>query len=651
MPEGTDLLMYTVLVPFAAVFIYGVYLRFRGYGVSNLLRDFVAAPRSRITSLLRYAWLQRKVTLDRASGLMHIPLMYGALVLFIGTALVFIDHDILSFFNEKLLRGPFYLIYEVTLDLFGLLFIIGVSLAILRRVRGLKRLREKNEYYAYLGGLLFIGVSGYLLEALRLHVRPVEWGGYSFVGWTVAGYLDYLPMGPELATGIYQVTWWAHALITFGLVAYLPYSNMLHVFISPLNTMISQIRVSSMTTPFNLAELPPDATELRMGIRTVSDLSWRQRLSLDACTDCGRCDVQCPALAAGTNLSPRMVVQKLKSAVWNYDVGRTENVDFFESGVLTEEEIWACTTCGACVEACPVLIRPLEFIIESRRSIVMGGITDQKITATLTNISRYQNPHGYPQSQREALVRELRELGVRTVEEVDDFEYLYWLGCMSSFDPKAKEIALRMARLMIKAGVKFAIMPVESCTGDPARRMGEEGRYQELALSNIETFKRYGVRKVVTHCPHCFNVIKNEYAELGIELEVVHHSELLAELRSQGKIKPIEGKLTTFHDSCYMSRVNGVTEEPRRALEGVRLVEMRRNRTNSFCCGAGGGNYWYEVRRRRRESHERLEEGLSTGAEVMIVECPFCLAMFEDAARSMGVEGKIEIKDLSEVFE
>lgn len=655
MPPGTDVLIYLVFAPFAVVFLYGVYRRLRVYGASRLVSLSLGGGGG-LGDLLRYAWGQGRVVRDAAAGAMHVPLMYGAFILFIGTVLVFIDQDILRPFGSRLLAGDPYLLYEVVLDLFGLLFLWGVVAALWRRLGGrLRRLREKTEYYASLATLFFVGITGYLIEGLRLYLKPIGWGGFSFIGELSAGYMRAASLDLGAAALAYQALWWSHAVASFALIAAIPYTVLVHIFTGPLNIAASHLRPASPMLPattFRLTEIDESqAGELKVGIRRISEMSWLQRLGLDACTDCGRCEAECPAHAGGTPLSPRMVVQKLRDEMWGAMLRDGEEREFFEGGVLTAQEVWACTTCGACVEACPVLISPLEYILEARRSLTMEGRLDKRMVDTLMNLARTQNPYGLPPARREELVRELRELGAKTIEERPGAEYVYWLGCMAAYDERSREVAKRLVEIMVRAGVDFALLGSrEVCSGDPARRMGEEGRYQELAYTNIETFREMGVKKIITHCPHCYNILKNEYRDLGVELEVIHHSILLARLRAEGRISPREGAALTLHDSCYMSRVNGVIEEPRAALLGTDLREMRRRGRRSFCCGAGGGNYWYEVKRETRESWIRLDEAIETGAETMVVECPFCLAMFEDAIRARGLSDKIRVRDISEIF-
>ncbi|MCS7095175.1 MAG: (Fe-S)-binding protein [Thaumarchaeota archaeon] len=650
LPPWTEIVMYLVLLPFAAVFLYGLVQKTSDYGweaIKAVLRN----PLAWMRGVVRYAVAQRRLLKEIGPGVMHVALSYGILVLFIGTLLVAIDYDVFEKLGGKLLQGTGYLVFESALDLFGLLLMYGVIVALVRRYSGEKRLRPRLEYYSYLYGIAFIGVTGFVLEGLRLYATDVPWAGHSFVGQALSTSLSAFDVPVALAVDLYSWFWWAHAIVAFALVAAIPYTNLLHtvvaVFYAGLSYAAPRPPVLAKT-PFKLEELDVEA-DVRVGFRKVSELDWYQRMGLDACTDCGRCEAACPAFAAGTPLSPRMVVQKLRFEMWGSrrDGGR----DVFDSGVLTYEELFACTTCGACTEVCPVTISPMEYILEARRALTLEGRLDKRAVEALTNLARTGNMYGLQSFARQELLSELRAMGVKTVDEYPDAEYVYWVGCLSTFDRRARQIVEKLAEALMRAGVSFAVLgPHESCTGESARRMGEEGRFQEMAYRNVETLKSLNAKKILTHCPHCYQVLKNEYREFGLKTEVVHHSVLLGQLVRAGKLKVREAMTVTLHDSCYIARQNGIVDEPRAAIAGADLREMPRRGRDTFCCGGGGGNYWYEVKRVKRESVQRVEEAMNTGAQVIVTECPFCLAMIEDAVRVIGAEGKVKVKDVAELF-
>ncbi len=650
MPEGTDIIMYIVLAPFAAVFLYGIYLRLGSYDLRLIWSAFKSSPSGFIKSIIEFAWAQRRILRDIRPGVMHFLISYGILALFIGTTLVFVDYDILRPLKTRLLVGDFYLVFEVLLDAFGLLLILSLVYALLRRtVTKPSRLSYRREYLAILWLLLFIGVTGFILEGIRIYLRSPPWSIYSPVGALLAAYIGGLNVGGDALVTVYRALWWTHAVASFAGVAALPFTNLLHILAASLNVAVNKQHAKApglLETPFILSKLDLEASLPPVGISSISDLKPRQILQLDACTDCGRCDEVCPALIAGTPLSPRIIVQKLRRAWW-----KRRGEDLFDSNTFTLDEVYACTTCGACEYACPVLISPMELIVELRRALALRGSVTRKGVETLSNLARARNPFGLGQGERVKLLEELAQMGVRRVEDEESVETVYWVGCMGAYDPRARQVVKQIASLMVSAGVRFAVMTSEEvCNGDPARRLGEEGRYQELAEEVISLLKSKGVKEVITHCPHCFDIFSRQYRDLGAEFRVVSHIQLLHRLVKEGKFKLAAVGPLTIHDSCIFSRMHGFVAEPREALSGSELREPRRSGRQTMCCGAGGGNYWLDIKRAKRENLHRLEELLETGATTVVTECPFCLAMLEDARRVLGVEDRISVKDISELL-
>lgn len=654
MPGGTRIIIYLVLAPFFSVFLYGIYLRLKAYGGMNAIRSLFNPRLINFPSLIKNVFLQAKLLRDRKSGIMHIMIMYGVFILFLGTILIFIDDNILSLFKIKLLLDNYYLLYEFLLDFFGLLLIVGLIIAIKRRVGSskLKRLRMKKEYLAILYTLIFICLTGFIVEGLRLHLTSVHWSRYSFIGNIIYEVLKITKAEKTIIIVAYQSIWWIHALAAFSLLAATPYTNIFHTILAPLNASYRNIREPVLyipTTPFRLAEiLDRIDLEIKAGFKKLADLAPLQRLAIDSCTDCGRCEEACPATASGTSLSPRNLVQKLRSMQRHLS---SINEDLFNVGIFSLEEIYACTTCGACFDSCPVIINPLEYILEARRAVASEGKLDRHAARILLNLSRMKNPYGLPRSYKEAAIMELKALGAKTIDDYPEAEYIYWLGCMAIYNERIRKVAKSLIKIMIKCGVSFAIIgPEENCTGDPARRIGEEGRFQELAYQNIELLNKFSDKKILTHCPHCYNIFKNEYKDLGLRLKVIHHTELLSMLVNSGKLRLRNSVKLTLHDSCYLSRFNNIIKEPRMILSSAKLIEMKRHGRETFCCGGGGGNYWVEIKRIKKESMFRIEETSTMGAEILVVECPFCLLMLEDAAKIIGLN-KIQVLDIAEVFD
>ncbi|MBI3859292.1 MAG: (Fe-S)-binding protein [Thaumarchaeota archaeon] len=406
---------------------------------------------------------------------------------------------------------------------------------------------------------------------------------------------------------------------------------------------------SAVRTPFKLADVLSGTTDLStvpVGISKLSQFDPMERLSYDSCVEIGACEASCPATAAGRPLSPRVLVRKLSLA------GAAKgSADLDPFGVVDEEELWSCTSCGACVSSCPVGVNHLDIVYDLRRTMANAGKVDKEKSALLQNLAKSQNPYGFSPASRGDWAA---GTGVDTLSTNPNAEYLYWVGCVASFDQRAQRVAKAMAKILRSASVSFAILGrEEACNGDPARRIGDEARYQELAYQNIEKLNSSGVKKIITTCPHCYNTLGNEYPKFGGEYEVVYHTQLISDLVRSGRIAidpERAGEISvTLHDACYASRYNSIFDEPREALKGVsaRLHEMHRNKEKTFCCGAGGSNYWYKVPQQKSIAAIRTEEALGTGAKTIATECPFCLSMFDDTTRVMNTG--MDVRDVAEI--
>lgn len=642
--------MYLAFFVSGSIMLYGIYIHISRYGISvfELLllmrRDF----KKKLSRFLKYGLGQRKVLIKESGGLMHGALFYGFMMLFIYTTLIFIQSDILPLFTDfRFIQGEFYILLEFLGDSFGIAYIIGLLIAVYRRfIARLEKLETRWDDYIIVPMLIWIGISGFMLEAFRFLISPSQWIIFSPIGDAISNILISIkiPIGIEIT--FYTILWWAHMLSVMFLIAVTPYTKLMHVFTSGLNVAISSIKpLGKLNTPFNLASMIESGEfELPRNARSISDFTPAQVLAVDACTNCGRCQEVCPAYASGRDLSPRVVIQDLARSL-----GEGGKGDVFRDGIIRESELWACTTCNACVSACPVFINQVDYIIEFRRTLVSDGKVDERKKIFLENIARTNNPFGLPQSERQNW---LIELGVPTINENPNPEYLYWVGCQSSYDPRGRKVAAAVVKILKAAKINFAILGNEEfCTGEPVRRMGEEGRFQELANRNIEKISRSGAKKVIVHCAHCFNTFLNEYPEFGAKFEVIHHTQLIKQLISENRLKINMSKMSvTFHDPCNLGRINGIFDEPREALQhsGIELKEMERNRVSSFCCGGGGANVWYQVPEKKKIGVIRLEEAIQTGANELAVACPFCITMFEDAAKTMGLDS-FSIRDIAEI--
>jgi Fe-S oxidoreductase/nitrate reductase gamma subunit len=675
MPEGTAEVMYALFALSAAIFLVGWALKVRAWrrGRKETAFDHVG---ERLQRFIQNALLQMKVARKAYAGPMHVLLFYGFTFLFIGTVLVALDYDVTQpLWNYQFLKGWFYLGFETILDAAGLAFLVGVGMAIWRRARiRPPALVTRTQDVYILGALLFLGITGFMLEGLRLAIRDPSWGSYSFVGIVLRRVFDSWSPGAQFA--LYRTIWWSHSLVTFAFIAAIPYTKLQHMFTSPANIFLSTPYSDSgahpkgeLPTPFNLQQIlaSGNVDNIRQGAKKLEDFSWKQLVQLDACTECGRCEDACPATAAGRPLSPMKVILDLRDELRRTSVPLLdlqhlpqvplpEDTNLLVDSVIQEETLWSCVTCRACMEACPVNIEHVPIIVDMRRGLVADSRVDKHKSQLLQNLANSGNAYGFPNDER---ANWAQGLDVPVLGEnghtAADFDVLYWVGCAGSFDPRNQKVSQALTKVLKAANVKFAILgSQERCNGDPARRLGEDGRYQEMVMQNAETFKAHNVKKVVTQCPHCFNTLKNEYRRFGVELDVQHHSQYVGELLKAGRLKPTKqiAEAMTYHDSCYIGRYNGVFEEPRALVSAATsdLREMPRNKENGFCCGGGGSNVWYEVKEEKeRISSIRMREAVATGAKTVAVACPFCMTMLTDASKLVGADDT-KVQDVVEIL-
>lgn len=684
MPHDTALWMYLLTAVAVGVFLYGFYEMVQVWRKGRAWKpgDWKVGLQRLVTGVATH----RKFMQDRKPGTMHAWILYGFVVLFIGTAIVAIDADLFEhLLKEKLLFGKPYLVYEFVLDAFGVVFLLGVGTAMARRANPPKHLHktalpEAPKWLPFGGdayALLFlagIGVTGFLMEGLRLQhqiqVDGITYASWSFVG-NVVG-LAFASLTPDQMLAVYPILWWTHFALWSSVLAVLPWTKFKHIVTSSLNLYFHDPTRQSrpeLGTPFNLQKvIESGATDIPpVGVATIRDFTWKDRLSFDACTNCGRCESQCPATAAGRPLSPRKLIQDLKAEMWrDHRSGAAEAPQLATTdgvgSALREATLWSCTTCRACVTACPVDIEHVDIILEMRRGLVMQSRLDEHQQKLLVNLTNAGNPYGFPAADRPNWMAQLPPgVVVPTMADAKAAgkqpEWLWWVGCSGSFDPRNQKVTTAVATILNAAGVDFAILGAEErCNGDPARRLGEEGRFQTMAMENIATLQGYGVTKVIAQCPHCFNTLRNEYPEFGAKLEVVHHTQLIERLIADKKLPLKDGKevAITYHDSCYLMRHNGVADAPRNVLRkannGMPVLEMAQNREQGLCCGAGGSNMWYEIKEEtERINVIRAKQAAETGADTVATACPFCLTMMTDGLSLTGQEGKMQARDLAEI--
>src|SRR3954451_10974191 len=595
-------------------------------------------------------WMQTLMR-DPAAGIMHSLMYFPFLVLFAVTTVLEINHQLPV--KAKFLHGTVYEGYSLIGDVAGILFLIGIFWAIGRRYlhRPYRlRIKTRPEDHLILGTFAVIGVTGFLAEAARIALM----GRPNFEKWSILGYpLSAIFDGNSHLRVWHQSIWLVHvaAFILFMLI--LPVTKLRHMVTSPLNMYLrDRERPKGAMKPLpNLME-----TELEsFGASVVEDFTWKQLLDTDACTVCGRCTSVCPAHATGKPLDPREIVLKVGQVMAESHpggplapiVGHEPELTVTANSVferITPDEIWACTSCKACDEICPVNIEILDKILDMRRYLsLMESNFPTELGNAYRSMENSGNPWGMSQSDRAAWTSKVEGVDIVDGSSPLEHEYLYWVGCAGSFDDKNQKVTIAMAKLMQRAGIDFAILgPAENCTGDPARRSGNEYIFQMLAMQNVETLNGMGVKKIITQCPHCFNTLMNEYPQLGGNYEVVHHSQFLDWLVSTGRLDLSQARLeerVVYHDSCYLGRHNDVYLAPRRvigSLGGIEVVEAERNGTKGMCCGAGGARMWMDETIGTKVNDARSRELIATGASRIATACPFCYIMIDDGVKGVG---------------
>ncbi|MBM6616785.1 (Fe-S)-binding protein [Bacillus suaedaesalsae] len=633
---------------------------------------------------------QKKLLKDKKSGIIHVMFFYGFILVQFG-AIDFIWKGLVP--GSHLPLGPLYPGFTFFQEIISLMILIAVVWAFYRRyVEKLVRLKR-----GFKSGLVLLFIGGLMLSVLFGNGMGIVWHGHELT-WSepIASSFAFLlsGIGETASIVLFYVAWWIHLLFLLTFLVYVPQSKHAHLIAGPANVFFNRL-----SRPGKLEKIDfEDETQESFGVGKIEDFTQSQLIDLYACVECGRCTNMCPATGTGKMLSPMDLILKLRDHLTNTGAAVTSRtpwvpavafsntqgnqIAMMASGkgveesagaldmyspsligeVITEEEIWACTTCRNCEDQCPVMNEHVDKIIDLRRYLVLTeGKMDADAQRAMTNIERQGNPWGLNRKEREDWRTAREDVVVPTVKELskqgEEFEYLFWVGSMGSYDNRSQKIALSFAKLLNEAGVKFAILGnKEKNSGDTPRRLGNEFLFQELATKNIEEFEKNEVKKIVTIDPHAYNIFKNEYPDFGLEAEVYHHTELLAELVRDGRLKPkyAVNETITFHDSCYLGRYNEVYDPPReilKAITGVKLVEMERNRETGMCCGAGGGLMWMEEHSGTRINVARTEQALAVNPSVISSGCPYCLTMISDGTKAKEVEDKVQTLDVVEILE
>ncbi len=642
MPDSTIIFVYIYAFITVFIFLLGIKRNVTRYDIT--IREFVKnicqnlkINKKGISDFISYIILQKKTQEQSFGKIGHSTIYFGCLILLIGTTIVAIDEDILSKISDlKILRGNFYILFEFVLDTAGIFVFFGAIYAIYRRfiVKPKYLYTDINDYIIPI--LLIIIIStGFVLEAYRLHLDNNPVAKYSYVGNFISSKLFLID---ESLSGInnYRLLWYFHFIMALLLICLIPFSKLKHIFLIPLNFIVSppkkRHRNAKLDVPFNILEIDENDEECEalenIGVGSIAQIRWNDRLQISSCINCGRCEEVCPANSSGRLLSPRNVIQKIARKIENAE----NKIELFEH-IIKTEEIWGCTNCYACIEVCPAFIRHVDKFLDFRRFIVNTNFEDEAKINIFGNIDRNGNPYGLASYQR---TEWLSDHEVSTIDEEDEFDYLYFIGCSSSYDQRCQEITKSVINILNHANINFVILGEhEICCGEPAKRMGEEGLFQMTAIQNIEKFEEYGVKNIIVHCPHCYNMLKHEYPEFNGNYNVIYHADMIDNLLKSQSIKlktNIQKTSLTYHDPCNIGRLNGIFNSPREVINRVgQLREMDRNKESSFCCGGGGGNAFFKIPEKRRISQIRIQEALNTGASSIVAACPFCMIMLEDA--------------------
>ncbi len=671
-PVAMTLLLAVTL----ATFVYSAARRWRLMRVAQRPENRADQVGRRLLGVLQYAFAQQRMVRYPLAGWAHLIVFFGFLVLLLNSLILWGRGYVADFdFWVFGIHQPLGMIYAFLRDIFTMLVIVGVLVFFYYRlVARLKRLTLNTEGLLILGIIFTMMIADLVYEGVEINAPPNDGHFRALMPFASITAAILSPLPGAVQHVLWHVGFWAHSALVLLFLNLLPYGKHFHVI-----TVLPNVFTRALTPRGRLRPIADIEGKLEreetLGVKRVQDFSWKDVLDFYTCTECGRCSDHCPATSTGKLLSPKHLTIDLRDYLYRRQKelvggnGRVagqagaaapvEEGDLLVPATINPEVLWACTTCAACEQECPVFISYIDKIVDLRRNLVMerGELPEQWQTA-FKGLETVGNPYSYPNEQRAEWAA---GLDVPLMAEKSDVEYLYWVGCAASFDDRSRKIARAFAQLLKAAGVSFAILgPEETCNGDPARRAGNEFLFQMLAQQNVETLSRYHVKKIVTACPHCYNTLKNEYPDFGGQYEVVHHSELLAELVRTGRLlprRPVDVR-STFHDACYLGRHNEIYDPPRevlRAIPGLRLAEAAASRDRGMCCGAGGAQMWKEEEAgHARVNHTRVRQLMSalpggTKECTIASACPFCKTMLTDGLADQGIE-EVRQLDIAELL-
>ncbi|HEY44755.1 MAG TPA: 4Fe-4S dicluster domain-containing protein [Anaerolineae bacterium] len=606
-----------------------------------------------LREFLLHAILQDRVIQRVYPGLMHLMIFWGMVIQLLGTVIVILQYPLFLPIELPWPRGSAYLGFELIMDLGGLMIVVGVLMAVLRRLirRPSYLINRWDDWYS-LALLFIIALLGFSTEGVRLMAVSPEWRAWSPIGNLFAQGFTAAGLDTTGVAGLHDFLFWAHIAIALLFIASLPFTKLRHMISGSINIIFRPDHAPGALEPIEDIE-----TAEKLGVGEIDEFQSNALLMIDACVQCGRCEDVCPSTFSGMPFSPRAILSSL------YETMRSNLISSNGSEAATllgdkikKETPWLCTTCGACISTCPLFIDPVLSVIELRRYLTLTtGDVPGPVGETLTQMERRGNPWGLP---KENYAPYLKELGVRILQPGDSTDILLYLGCAFGYDNRSQQAGRALISLLKRAEVDFAVLgSAEGCCGETARRLGNEYVFQVMAAENIATFESVSFSRIVTPCAHGYNTLKNEYPQFGGNYTVLHHTEFLSELIAEGRLAvnhEADHQVHTYHDACYIGRYNQIFDEPRNILTHIpalELTEMPRNRKKAFCCGGGGGHMWMEIDPNTRINHRRLAEAVDDAkADVVVTGCPYCLIMFDDAIRSKGLGEEVAVKDIAEIL-
>jgi Fe-S oxidoreductase/nitrate reductase gamma subunit len=644
--------------------LFFISLVFFGFGIYRRIRFWKKgkSDNERFTDLSKRFWFaikevlfQNKARQSGYPGLFHSLIFYSFLVLFVTTGIIALDYEI----GTSLFNGYIYVFFTVGAEIAGLLIFIGVLMALWRRF--VQRPETLETAFADTWALLLLAliiITGFAVEGIRISVAGDKWQAVSTVGYMISFFFS----GVEVDSGsaLHAALWWTHSVLVFLWIATIPYTKFVHVLTMPANAFFSKMKPAGELNRVDLEALIEgddfDEEDFNIGIDTTDDFTWKQRLDFDTCVSCGRCEEVCPAFIAKTPLSPKKFIAGMKDLVLKTEKkeGTSETGTEIVGNAFDAEYVWHCLTCMACTQACPAYIEHVDTLVDIRRNeVTMKGRAEADVTRIIKSMETQGNPFG-SQIKR---VDWVKGLDVPVLDVGDKCDVLYWIGCLTTFDEDKQKIALDLIHILKKCDIDFRVLgKAETCCGDPARICGDENLFQTTAKGQIEELNSRNFKTLLVSCPHCYNVLKNEYPQFGGRFNVVHHSEFLKNLLLIGKLTKLEkgGQGTSvYHDPCYLGRYQKIYDAPRQVINAAsnsELVEMENAREMSRCCGGGGGHFWMDSKEGERIDIMRVQQAQRTKANTIVTSCPFCFHMLQDALKTVNLDKEIRIQDIASLL-